>query len=249
MDQIGETMLSFDSFEQPVNSINVQFLPTPCEEELKAKFICTLCMKTFYNANALQNHKNTQHDGEVTDREWETGSRPAFQKAQANIATNNLCGFEFIPLIKNREADITTVHDGLTTRTYSEDTTYLIVTIEDDEIDSDAMKRSRLDRFGFGKRARMKPKQPIDLRGPFTCTFPSTMRPDLQCRQIFFNCCDYSLHYRQEHTKRRKAALRCQVQDGETLYYAAELATGPTTHQNSFVYSPQVVLADNVIAL
>lgn len=48
-------------------------------------------------------------------------------------------------------------------------------------------------------------------RGPFTCTFPSTMRPDLQCRQIFFNCCDYSLHYRQEHTKRRKAALRCQV--------------------------------------
>lgn len=42
-------------------------------------------MKTFYNANALQNHKNTQHDGEVADREWETGSRPAFQKAQANV--------------------------------------------------------------------------------------------------------------------------------------------------------------------
>lgn len=37
------------------------------------------------------------------------------------------------------------------------------------------------------------------------------LRPDLQCRQIFYNCCDYSLHYREEHTKRRKAALRCQV--------------------------------------
>lgn len=49
------------------------------------------------------------------------------------------------------------------------------------------------------------------FRGPFTCTFPSTLRPELQCRQIFFNCCDYSLHYREEHTKRRKAALRCQV--------------------------------------
>lgn len=33
----------------------------------------------------------------------------------------------------------------------------------------------------------------------------------MQCRQIFFNCCEYSLHYREEHTKRRKAALRCQV--------------------------------------
>lgn len=48
-------------------------------------------------------------------------------------------------------------------------------------------------------------------RGPFTCTFPSTLLPELQCRQIFFNCCDYSIHYREEHTKRRKAALRCQV--------------------------------------
>lgn len=48
-------------------------------------------------------------------------------------------------------------------------------------------------------------------RGPFTCTFPTPLGPDPQCRQIFFNCCDYSLHFREEHTKRRKAALRCQV--------------------------------------
>lgn len=44
----------------------------------------------------------------------------------------------------------------------------------------------------------------FNFRGPFTCT-------SVQCRQIFFNCCEYSLHYREEHTKRRKAALRCQV--------------------------------------
>lgn len=79
----------------------------------------------------------------------------------------------------------------------------------------------------------------MSLRGPFTCTFPSTVRPDLQCRQIFFNCCEYSLHYREAHTKRRKAALRCQVCEKplDREFYS-DTTLGPQFHTASrFIYS------------
>lgn len=49
------------------------------------------------------------------------------------------------------------------------------------------------------------------LRGPFTCHMPSMHHPELQCGEMFLDCCQYSLHHREKHTKRRKAALRCQV--------------------------------------
>ncbi|KAM3968389.1 uncharacterized protein ACR2FA_005017 [Aphomia sociella] len=176
------------------------------EDEAVAKFVCRLCKKTFYNANALQNHKNMQHDTNAFSSENEKNTLPRTN----DQVYNDLCGFKFIPLKRNEESDNVTVKDGLKTRVFSQDTTYLLVKVEGDDLDVDCVKRSRLD--GVIKRTLNKPgKPPVDLRGPFTCTCPSTLRPDLQCRQIFFNCCDYSLHYREEHTKRRKAALRCQV--------------------------------------
>lgn len=79
---------------------------------------------------------------------------------------NGLCGFKFIPL-NNYSGDQITGRDGLITRAFSEDTTYLIVKIEGDDLDSDAMKRSRLD--GVVKRTQMKPKPPIDLRYVCPC--------------------------------------------------------------------------------
>lgn len=33
-----------------------------CQEEVTATYMCRICKKSFYNTNALQNHKNTQHD-------------------------------------------------------------------------------------------------------------------------------------------------------------------------------------------
>nr|XP_021184814.2 zinc finger protein 26 [Helicoverpa armigera] len=173
--------------------------------ESAADYTCKLCMKTFYNRRALQNHKKTQHDEEGSGSDGEFQQKPTPFSDQD---INGLCGFKFIPLDKNMDG-VTTDSDGFMTRCFTEDTSYLIIKIERNELDAETIKRSRLD--GVVKRTQMKPKLPIDLRGPFTCTFPSTLRPDLQCRQIFFNCCDYSVHYREEHTKRRKAALRCQV--------------------------------------
>ncbi|XP_026759112.2 zinc finger protein 184-like isoform X2 [Galleria mellonella] len=176
------------------------------EEEPFAKYVCRICKKSFYNANALQNHTNMQHDNHTSSSENEQNTIPR----QSDQVYNDLCGFKFIPLKNDEESDNITVQDGLQTRLFTEDITYLLVKIEGDDTNVNCMKRSRFG--GVTKRPQIKPgKPPVDLRGPFTCTFPSTLRPDLQCRQIFFNCCDYSLHYREEHTKRRKAALRCQV--------------------------------------
>lgn len=39
------------------------------------------------------------------------------------------------------------------------------------------------------------------------------------------------------------------VQDGETMYYAAELAAGPPSEPNQFVYLTQAVVSENVLSL
>ncbi|KAI8430651.1 hypothetical protein MSG28_000852 [Choristoneura fumiferana] len=44
------------------------------EEDATAQFVCRLCKKTFYNANALQNHKNLQHDVESSGSDDELQS-------------------------------------------------------------------------------------------------------------------------------------------------------------------------------
>ncbi|KAJ0183698.1 hypothetical protein K1T71_000121 [Dendrolimus kikuchii] len=166
-------------------------------EEETAKFMCGICKKIFDNSNALRNHKNMHHDGEESD------NQNTLEDDDQNL--NSVCSFKFIPLNPNQEC---TLRDGIMIRTFTEDTTYLIVKMDGND-NINAMKRSRLDRLM--KRAQIKPKEFVDLRGPFTCTIPTIQRPDMQCHEVFFNCCDYSRHYRDEHTKRRKAAYRCQV--------------------------------------
>ncbi|XP_052746692.1 zinc finger protein 12-like [Bicyclus anynana] len=197
--------------------------PVPKKEDEIANYVCYVCKKTFYNANALQNHKNMQHGSNDSGPEdWPTLDLHD-QKFDA------LSDFQFVPL-KNSEGDSKVEKDGLTMRTYTECTSYLIVKYESSE--SARVKKSRLD--NMIKKMKSKPeKKPVDLRGPFTCTLPSTVNMGVQCRQIFFNCCEYSLHYREEHTKRRKAALRCQVCEkrlDRNLYPTNSLASQMETH-------------------
>ncbi|XP_041986814.1 zinc finger protein 383-like isoform X2 [Aricia agestis] len=163
------------------------------------EFTCKLCMKSFYNATALLNHKYSQHDDDSSDIELQN-----ILHNDTDKIFDGLCGFQFYPH-ENQSTDYTTIEDNITRRTFSVDTSYIIVRIrrEDDN-------GSKEDQLEDGLR-KMQPKLPVDLSGPFTCTLPSVMQPDRTCRQIFVNCCDYSMHYRDQHTKRRKTALRCQV--------------------------------------
>ncbi|CAH2103751.1 unnamed protein product [Euphydryas editha] len=191
------------------------------EDEESGNFVCLICKKTFYNANALRNHKAMQHDSKDSGTEDEQATYVANANDQV---FDGILDFKFIPLNKF-EKDPLTEQDGITKRTFSVDTSYLIIRYESNE--SARVKRSRLD--NMIKRIQSKPeKKPVDLRGPFTCSLPSTSYPSTQCRQIFFNCCEYSLHYREEHTKRRKAALRCQVCEkslDRNLYQTSALTT------------------------
>ncbi|CAK1588360.1 unnamed protein product [Parnassius mnemosyne] len=204
------------------------------EEEASDRHICRLCKKTFYNANALQNHKNLQHDADGSGSDADQNSASL---QSSNQIVEDLCGFKFIG---REETQNTTIQcdDGLTKCIFHEDTSYLIVKVEGEDLDPNALKRSRLD--GIIRRNQMKQgKPPVDLRGPFTCTLPSSIRPDLQCRQIFFNCCEYSLHYREEHTKRRKAALRCQVCEKrlDRDFYGANISAPQMNPTSRLTYS------------
>ncbi|XP_049886340.1 zinc finger protein 84-like isoform X2 [Pectinophora gossypiella] len=159
--------------------------------------------------------------------------------AQPPQNVNSLFGFKYIPLVASGDTEKHTDENGLTICVFSEDTSYLIVKVAEDDVDSiDNIKKSHLD--GIVRKNQMKTgKLPVDLRGPFTCTFPSTLRPDLQCRKIFFNCCEYSLHYREEHTKRRKAALRCQVCEKrlDRDFNASDAIPAQLHTENSFTFS------------
>ncbi|XP_022121191.2 gastrula zinc finger protein XlCGF42.1-like [Pieris rapae] len=53
-------------------------------------------------------------------------------------------------------------------------------------------------------------KAPVSkISGPFECTW-TTLNLEKKCGEIFLNCCEYSEHYRDEHTERRKSK-RCQI--------------------------------------
>uniref|UniRef100_A0A2A4ITU3 C2H2-type domain-containing protein n=1 Tax=Heliothis virescens TaxID=7102 RepID=A0A2A4ITU3_HELVI len=80
--------------------------------------------------------------------------------------------------------------------------------------DATDVKRKKIDRVVRKEReerpAPKKEKESEPITGPFECLQPSTLVADGTCHQIFFSCCEYSIHYRDEHTRRRKG-LRCQV--------------------------------------
>ncbi|KAJ8737615.1 hypothetical protein PYW08_000210 [Mythimna loreyi] len=173
MDQVGENV----SASEPFMLLAGNPLQYPLVwRESTADYTCRLCMKTFYNKKALQNHKKAQHDDDGSDGEYQQKPIPL---SEQNI--NGLCGFKFIPLHKSTNDEQVIGRDGFITRTFTEDTSYLIIKIERHEMDADAVKRSRLD--GVVKRAQMKPKLPIDLS------------------QIFLDSAEYDEHNRIVHAK------------------------------------------------
>ncbi|KAJ2954490.1 hypothetical protein O0L34_g2769 [Tuta absoluta] len=176
-----------------------------CDKDKMTMFVCNLCMKTFYNQIALQNHKNVTHDVHDTDEtpNWNTFTN------KIEMEMDKLCGFKFIPL-NSEDLENNNAENSIITRCFNEDTSYLLVKVDDGELgnyynDKIALLDRQQKVLGNAETTS------VDLRGPFTCTLPSTMCPELQCRQTFISCCEYSLHYREKHTKRRKSSLRCQV--------------------------------------
>ncbi|KAI5632277.1 zinc-finger double domain-containing protein [Phthorimaea operculella] len=89
----------------------------------------------------------------------------------------------------------------------NQDVSYIIVKADPTTPASTSRKR-KLPEQKTEPKQREKEVQPIT--GPFECLQPSNLVADGTCHQIFFSCCEYSAHFRDEHTRRRKG-LRCQV--------------------------------------
>ncbi|KAG6460988.1 hypothetical protein O3G_MSEX012349 [Manduca sexta] len=90
----------------------------------------------------------------------------------------------------------------------SNDVNYIIIKAEDGP--SPKKKKAEKKEQEKEKVAVRKERDLQAITGPFECLQPSTLAADVVCHQIFFSCCEYSLHFRDEHTRRRKG-LRCQV--------------------------------------
>lgn len=175
-----------------IPSVRIKIEP----EEEEDTVPCDLCEKTFCNTVALRNHwsiYHAEHELITFQNECTIPSTPE----TGVIKTQTEKESEFLNSL--RPVNLASLA--------SEDVSYIIIKSEDaEELQQTRKRTSDGVRKPYSKRERVS----VPLKGPFECLQPSNLVGDAICHQIFFSCCDYSAHYRDEHTKRRKGQ-RCQV--------------------------------------
>ncbi|XP_075990040.1 uncharacterized protein LOC142985639 [Anticarsia gemmatalis] len=171
---------------------------------------CRLCPKGFASEIALRNHAKMEHiDAFATGDPsvWTQVEEKPLLKPKTE--KDNLIRFKTEQIISEMEPT------SLMTLA-SNDVSYIIIQSPDGQ----ETQRKRIERVIKREREReekiekpvvvKKEKETEPITGPFECLQPSNLVADGTCHQIFFSCCEYSIHYRDEHTRRRKG-LRCQV--------------------------------------
>ncbi|XP_026748120.1 zinc finger protein 184-like isoform X1 [Trichoplusia ni] len=166
---------------------------------------CRLCWKGFASEVALRNHARMEHIDA-----YASGDPSVW--TQINVKHQEKSTEDNIIRIKT-EKMLSEMEPTSVMALASKDVSYIIIKAED----GSDVKRRRVDRVLRKEREEKqekqlpkKEKESEPITGPFECLQPSTLVADGTCHQIFFSCCEYSLHYRDEHTRRRKG-LRCQV--------------------------------------
>ncbi|CAG4980524.1 unnamed protein product [Parnassius apollo] len=179
------------------------------EDEDEDKVSCKLCCKNFASDIALRNHARMEHIDAFATGDPSVWTNILSPKRPSIDKDDQISEIER----KKRELIATMGPTNLMSLT-SKDVSYIIVKSEDCP---EPVKKKRMDKMGKGKKEKQtkvvipkKDKEPPPITGPFECLQPSNQIADGICHQIFFSCCEYSIHYRDEHTRRRKG-LRCQV--------------------------------------
>ncbi|XP_045509140.1 zinc finger protein 37-like isoform X2 [Colias croceus] len=164
---------------------------------------CKLCSKGFASEMALNNHAKMEHM-----EAWMAGEDVCVKKVVVNNK-NKFTEAQLKAIKLKTEKMLSSMQPTDMSALSSPDVGYII--IKDDSIPSDAkeIKRAKLESMK-GKKKEDKEKEPIPISGPFECLQPSNFIADGTCHQMFFSCCEYSAHYRDEHTRRCKG-VRCQV--------------------------------------
>ncbi|XP_063835993.1 zinc finger protein 778-like [Ostrinia nubilalis] len=178
---------------------------------------CRICMKGFASDMALRNHVRMEHI-----EAFETGdpnvwtapveNSPVKKKRLTKIPLSAKIKEDPAEIKKKTEQIFSSMTPGNLMSLASNDVSYII--IKSEETDSPPEKKKKVKVVKVNQqtketvRKQKEPPQPIT--GPFECVQPSNTVAEGVCHQIFFSCCEYSAHFRDEHTRRRKG-LRCQV--------------------------------------
>ncbi|XP_022831104.1 zinc finger protein 135-like [Spodoptera litura] len=167
------------------------------------EFHCRLCWKGFASEVALRNHARMEHiDAYASGNPavWTHANDKKKPQTEDNI-------------IKLKTEQVLSEMEPTSVMTLaSNDVSYIIIKADE----GPETKKKRVERVvkkeKVVKEEKQAPKKDKTepITGPFECLQPSTLVADGTCHQIFFSCCEYSAHYRDEHTRRRKG-LRCQV--------------------------------------
>ncbi|KAG7306824.1 hypothetical protein JYU34_008269 [Plutella xylostella] len=210
----------------------------PDEEDLNIE--CRLCSKAFANEVAVRNHLRMEHSGEEVDLDtWVTDAMmkkpgtvpttPPQKKLKAELkseAGRRVIARRTAALVQSMQpTDIMSLA--------SQDVSYIIIKAEDGKLNLEETNKNRRQKRSSEdedsprrKNKREREREVVPISGPFECLQPSTVGPDGACHQIFFSCCDYSIHFRDEHTRRRKA-VKCQVCEKVLASSIGEEATSP----------------------
>ncbi|GBP74213.1 Zinc finger protein 454 [Eumeta japonica] len=210
------------SMAQIIRLIKPQNVPIELESsDVEDETPCRLCNKTFANMVALKNHVRIMHSVE-----YEAGANPDnWYPQQSQLVEPRAIVLEGS---ENQEEDEKKLVEKKTAELMmslkpqslmslaSEDVSYIIIKAEPEDETEKAKKRKLKEEkekeHPTPKRNynRSRDKEPETITGPFECLEPSSHVADSTCHQIFFSCCEYSIHHRDEHSRRRRMP-RCQV--------------------------------------
>ncbi|KAM3955256.1 uncharacterized protein ACR2FA_010861 [Aphomia sociella] len=186
---------------------NVRIKKEVIEDDDEDMIYCRLCCKGFASEIALRNHARMEHMESFAtgDPKVWMQTPPTSPKRKANqdsVDQQNQIKVKTEELLSSMEP-------GNLMTLASEDVSYIIIKSEDlPKLKSKKAEVKTVKMQRMSVKKEKEPPQPIT--GPFECLQPSTLVADGTCHQIFFSCCAYSAHFRDEHTRRRKGH-RCQV--------------------------------------
>ncbi|XP_060808322.1 zinc finger protein 883 isoform X1 [Amyelois transitella] len=163
---------------------------------------CKVCGKGFASVVALRNHVRMEHIAVYLGGEEEAWLQ-ILDKTTKKQIQHQLESDKHKAIRLNTEKLLSYMGPQNLMSLASEDVSYIIIKSEDAPAPP---KRRREEK---PPRAKKEP-EPTVITGPFECLQPSTLVADGTCHQIFFSCCAYSAHFRDEHAARRRG-LRCQV--------------------------------------
>ncbi|XP_045783532.1 zinc finger protein 235-like isoform X2 [Maniola jurtina] len=182
----------------PVTKIKLEKLD---DEELEDTVLCRLCSKAFVSEMAVRNHARMEHI-----EEFEAGADLYMKSEYSGLKR------KYTEDIQNISSElVSSMEPTAVTSLASKDVSYIIIKDQDAMTVQKMRKlRNSVKQAKSEKQVTKKEKEVVPISGPFECLQPSTSNPEEVCHQMFLSCCEYSAHFRDEHTRRRKGS-RCQV--------------------------------------